>query len=228
MADFDLEQKSLRNKIIMVGVDEAGRGSWAGPIIATASWLDFKEHKSLHKEINDSKKLTTNKRKEIILSLNSSVKYCSAISSEREIDIYGLTFANTMAMKRSIFCLLEILKGFLIDKNYEFQIFIDGKYKPNFLEFENSLKIKQFKIVSNNIIPLIKGDSKSKTIALASIIAKETRDNIMRQYSLKYPNYFFNKHFGYGTIKHKDAILKYGILELHRKSFKPISTICSQ
>ena len=228
MADFDLEQKSLRNKIIMVGVDEAGRGSWAGPIIATASWLDFKEHKSLHKEINDSKKLTTNKRKEIILSLNSSVKYCSAISSEREIDIYGLTFANTMAMKRSVFCLLEVLKGYYIHKNYEFQIFIDGKYKPNFLEFENSLKIKQFKIVSNNIIPLIKGDSKSKTIALASIIAKETRDNIMRQYSLKYPNYSFDKNFGYGTIQHKEAISKYGILRLHRKSFKPISTIYSK
>ena len=228
MANFDLENKSSSNKIIMIGVDEAGRGSWAGPLVATASWLDFKEYKSLHREIDDSKKLTTNKRKEIILSLNNSVKYCSSISSEREIDIYGLTFANTMAMKRSIFCLLKILSKYFVYKNYEFQIFIDGKYKPNFLEFENSLKIKQFKIVSNNIIPLIKGDSKSKTIALASIIAKETRDNIMRQYSLKYPNYFFNKHFGYGTIKHKEAIIKHGILGLHRKSFKPMSTIYSQ
>ena len=228
MANFDLENKSSSNKIIMIGVDEAGRGSWAGPLVATASWLDFKEYKSLHREIDDSKKLTTNKRKEIILSLNNSVKYSSSISSEREIDIYGLTFANTMAMKRSIFCLLEILSNYVVYKNYEFQIFIDGKYKPNFLEFENSLKIKQFKIVSNNIIPLIKGDSKSKTIALASIIAKETRDNIMRQYSLKYPNYFFNEHFGYGTIKHKEAIIKHGILALHRKSFKPMSTIYSQ
>mgnify|MGYP001354482730 CR=1 FL=1 len=228
MADFDLEQKSLRNKIIMVGVDEAGRGSWAGPIIATASWLDFKEHKSLHKEINDSKKLTTNKRKEIILSLNSSVKYCSAISSEREIDIYGLTFANTMAMKRSVFCLLEVLKGYYIHKNYEFQIFIDGKYKPNFLEFDKLFKIKHLKLLSNNIIPIVKGDCKSKTIALASIIAKETRDNIMKQYSFKYPNYSFDKNFGYGTIQHKEAISKYGILRLHRKSFKPISTIYSK
>ena len=227
MVNFDLEKKSSINNIIMIGVDEAGRGSWAGPLVATASWLDFKEYKSLHREIDDSKKLTTNKRKEIILSLNNSVKYCSSISSEREIDIYGLTFANTMAMKRSIFCLLEILSNYVVYKNYEFQIFIDGNYKPNFLEFEKSLKIKQFKIVSNNIIPLIKGDSKSKTIALASIIAKETRDNIMRQYSLKYPNYSFDKHFGYGTAKHKEAILKHGILELHRKSFKPISTIYS-
>ena len=227
MADFDLERKSLSNNIIMVGVDEAGRGSWAGPLVATASWLNFKEHNLLHKEINDSKKLTTNKRKEIILSLNNSVKYCSSISSEREIDVYGLTFANTMAMKRSIFCLLKILKNCLIYKNYEFQIFIDGKYKPNLLEFDKTFNIKKLELVTYNTVSVVKGDSKSKTIALSSIIAKETRDNIMRQHSLKYPNYSFDKNFGYGTIKHKEAILKYGILGLHRKSFKPISTICS-
>ncbi len=75
MADFDLERKLSSNNIIMVGVDEAGRGSWAGPLVATASWLDFTQHKALHRDINDSKKLTTNKRKEIILSLNNSIKY---------------------------------------------------------------------------------------------------------------------------------------------------------
>ena len=227
MANFDLERKSFKANMIMVGVDEAGRGSWDGPLIATASWLDFKKYKFLHKEINDSKKLTTNKRKEIISSLNNSVKYCSSISSAREIDIYGLTFANTMAMKRSIFCLLEVLKNCSINKNYEFQIFIDGKYKPNFLEFDKLFNIKKLKLLSYNIIPVVKGDSKSKTIALASIIAKETRDNIMRQYSLKYPNYSFDKNFGYGTMKHKEAILRHGILGLHRKSFKPMSTIYS-
>ena len=225
MANFDLERKSSSNNIIMIGVDEAGRGSWAGPLVATACWLDFKDYKSLHKEINDSKKLKTNKRKEIILSLNNSVKYCSSISSEREIDFYGLTYANTMAMKRSIYSLLEFLNDYIIDKNYEFKIFIDGKYKPEFLDFDKLLKINKFNLNPNHIIPLVKGDSKSKTIALASIIAKETRDNIMRQYSLKYPNYSFDKHFGYGTAKHKEAILKHGILKLHRKSFKPISTI---
>ena len=68
MANFDLERKSSINKTIMIGVDEVGRGSWAGPLVATASWLDFREYKSLHREIDDSKKLSTNKRKEIILS----------------------------------------------------------------------------------------------------------------------------------------------------------------
>ena len=228
MANFDLERISSNKNVIMIGVDETGRGSWAGPLVATASWLDFKKYRYLNKEIRDSKKLTTNQRKKIILSLNNSVKYCSSISSEREIDFYGLTFANTMAMKRSIFSLLEILNNYVIDKKCEFQIFIDGKYKPNFLNFDKSLKIKKLRLISNNIIPIVKGDKKSKTIALSSIIAKETRNNIMRQYSLKYPNYFFDKHFGYGTVRHKEAILKYGILGLHRKSFKPISTIYSE
>jgi len=227
MVNFDLEKKLSINNIIMIGVDEAGRGSWAGPLVATASWLGFKDYKYLHKEINDSKKLKTNKRKEIILSLNNSVKYCSSISSEREIDFYGLTYANTMAMTRSIFSLLELLSDYIIDKNIGFKIFIDGKYKPKFLDFNKLFKIKKFNLNSNHIIPLVKGDSKSKTIALASIIAKETRDNIMREYSLRYPNYSFDKHFGYGTAKHKEAILKHGILELHRRSFKPISTIYS-
>ncbi len=227
MANFDIERKSSINNIIMIGVDEAGRGSWAGPLLATASWLNFKGYKLLHREINDSKKLTSKKRREIILSLNNSVKYCSSISSEKEIDLYGLTFANAIAMKRSIFCLLAILNNYIIDKNHEFHIFIDGKYKPNFLEFDKSLKIKNLKIIPNHIIPIVRGDSKSKTIALASIIAKETRDNIMRKYSLLYPNYSFDKHFGYGTREHREAILKYGILGLHRKSFKPVSTIYS-
>ena len=120
------------------------------------------------------------------------------------------------------------INNYISNKNYKFKIFIDGKYKPNFLDFDKLLKIKKLDLISNHIIPLVKGDSKSKTIALASIIAKETRNNIMKQYSLKYPNYSFDKHFGYGTVRHKEAILKYGILGLHRKSFKPISTIYSE
>jgi ribonuclease HII len=83
------------------------------------------------------------------------------------------------------------------------------------------------KLDSHDLYSLVKGDEKSKTIALASIIAKETRDSIMRNYSLKYYQYKFNKHFGYGTAKHREAILEFGITSIHRKSFKPISTIYS-
>jgi ribonuclease HII len=99
--------------------------------------------------------------------------------------------------------------------------------KQSFSDFDISLKNK-LKLKGISVIPLVRGDSKSKTISLASIIAKETRDSIMKNFALKFPLYYFEKNFGYGTLKHREAILKYGITSLHRKSFKPISTICSK
>ena len=225
MANFDIESACHKNNIKMIGVDEAGRGSWAGPLVATACWIDFSNHKLLHSDVNDSKKLKSKKRKEIIYSINKSIKYSTGISSEREIDTYGLTFANSLAMKRSIF---SLIKSF---KDYEdiIHIYIDGKYKPDFSVIEiTSVEQKKLKLPYNNISPLIEGDSKSKTIALASIIAKETRDSIMRNYSYMYPYYHLENNFGYGTYMHKKAILRYGISKLHRKSFKPISTIYRQ
>ena len=225
MANFDIESACHKNNIKMIGVDEAGRGSWAGPLVATACWIDFSNYKLLHSDVNDSKKLKSKKRKEIIYSINQSIKYSTGISSEREIDTYGLTFANSLAMKRSIFSLIQSFK------DYEdiIHIYIDGKYKPDFSVIEiTSVEQKKLKLPYNNISPLVEGDSKSKTIALASIIAKETRDSIMRNYSYMYPYYHLENNFGYGTYMHKKAILRYGISKLHRKSFKPISTIYRQ
>ena len=225
MANFDIESSCHKNNIKMIGVDEAGRGSWAGPLVATACWIDFSNYKLLHSDVNDSKKLKSKKRKEIIYSINKSIKYSTGISSEREIDTYGLTFANSLAMKRSIFSLIQSFK------DYEdiIHIYIDGKYKPDFSVIEiTSVEQKKLKLPYNNISPLVEGDSKSKTIALASIIAKETRDSIMRNYSYIYPYYHLENNFGYGTYMHKKAILRYGISKLHRKSFKPISTIYRQ
>ena len=225
MANFDIESSCHKNNIKMIGVDEAGRGSWAGPLVATACWIDFSNYKLLHSDVNDSKKLKSKKRKEIIYSINKSIKYSTGISSEREIDTYGLTFANSLAMKRSIFSLIQSFK------DYEdiIHIYIDGKYKPDFSVIEiTSVEQKKLKLPYNNISPLVEGDSKSKTIALASIIAKETRDSIMRNYSYMYPYYHLENNFGYGTYMHKKAILRYGISKLHRKSFKPISTIYRQ
>ena len=225
MANFDIESACHKNNIKMIGVDEAGRGSWAGPLVATACCIDFSNYKLLHSDVNDSKKLKAKNRKEIIYSINKSIKYSTGISSEREIDTYGLTFANSLAMKRSIF---SLIKSF---KDYEdiIHIYIDGKYKPDFSVIEiTSVEQKKLKLPYYNISPLVEGDSKSKTIALASIIAKETRDSIMRNYSYMYPYYHLENNFGYGTYMHKKAILRYGISKLHRKSFKPISTIYRQ
>ena len=228
MISFDIERDLHKRNILMIGVDEAGRGSWAGPLVATACWFDFTKYKSLHSEINDSKKLKSSKRREIILSLDNFVKYSSSIASVEEIDKYGLSYANAIAMKRSIFLLIQELKNTQTHKKKDFCIYLDGKFKPNFENLDNFLQLKKIHLHNYSIEALVKGDSLSKTIALASIISKETRDNIMRQLSKKHPSYFFDSHFGYGTNNHKDAILKNGILDLHRKSFKPIATIYSK
>ena len=228
MSDFDLEKESFNNNSIMIGVDEVGRGSWAGPIVAASCWINFQNYKLLSKDINDSKKISSKTRKKIILSLNNSVKYSSAISTPEEIDRYGLTVANFMAMKRSLYCLFQSFNENTIKKKLKFQVYVDGNYMPDFSSVDITLKKnKMIKLDSHDLYTLVKGDEKSKTIALASIIAKETRDSIMRNYSIKYSQYKFNNHFGYGTAKHREAILEFGITPIHRKSFKPISTIYS-
>ena len=228
MSDFNLERENFNNNSIMIGVDEVGRGSWAGPIVAASSWINFQNYKLLPKDINDSKKISSKTRKKIILSLNNSVKYSSAISTPEEIDRYGLTVANTIAMKRSLYCLFQSFNENTIKKKLNFKVYVDGNYMPDFSSIDITLKKnKMIKLDTHDLYSLVKGDEKSKTIALASIIAKETRDSIMRNYSLKYSQYKFDKHFGYGTAKHREAILEFGITPIHRKSFKPISTIYS-
>ena len=228
MSDFNLERQNFNNNSIMIGVDEVGRGSWAGPIVAASSWINFQNYKLLPKDINDSKKISSKTRKKIILSLNNSVKYSSAISTPEEIDRYGLTVANTIAMKRSLYCLFQSFNENTIKKKLNFKVYVDGNYMPDFSSVDITLKKnKMIKLDTHDLYSLVKGDEKSKTIALASIIAKETRDSIMRNYSLKYSQYKFDKHFGYGTAKHREAILEFGITPIHRKSFKPISTIYS-
>ena len=229
MISFDIERDLYKKNIIMIGVDEAGRGSWAGPLVSTACWFDFTKYKSLHSEINDSKKLKSSKRKEIILSLDNFVKYSSSIASVMEIDKYGLSYANAIAMKRSIFSLTqELKKHSQIYRNRDFCIYVDGKFKADFQNLDNFLQRNKLHLDNYSIEALVKGDSLSKTIALASIISKETRDTVMRQWSKKHPSYLFDSNFGYGTKNHINAILENGILDLHRKSFKPIATIYSK
>ena len=95
-------------------------------------------------------------------------------------------------------------------------------------KLDNFLKLSKLHLDNYSIEALVKGDSLCKTIALASILSKEARDTVMRQWSKKYPSYLFDSNFGYGTKNHKNAILKNGVLDLHRKSFKPIATIYSK
>ena len=228
MPSFNLESVSYKKNLIMIGVDEAGRGSWAGPLVAASCCIDFKQHDKLSPDINDSKKLTHLKRKQIFKSISNLVKYSTGIATEREVDLYGLTFANTIAMKRSIFSLITIINSSSTKTFDGCMVYVDGKYKPDLNGVDDDLGNNKLNLKLSSVIPLIRGDTISMTVALASIIAKETRDSIMRHYSLIYPNYSFDSHYGYGTAKHKEEISKYGVLAFHRKSFKPISTIFSK
>tara|TARA_B100000029_G_scaffold516704_1_gene632908 strand:- start:3115 stop:4089 length:975 start_codon:yes stop_codon:yes gene_type:complete len=180
----------------IAGVDEAGRGPLAGPVVAAAVIFP----KDIHlPEVNDSKKLSEKKREkqydEILISAKS---IGIGIVHEYEIDKINILQATYKAMKQSI-GRLNIQPDILL---------IDG----------NKADIKHYK--QKNII---NGDQKSLTIAAASIIAKVTRDKIMRQYAIIFPNYDFDKHKGYGTKKHLEFIKKYKAVLIHRKSFKPIS-----
>lgn len=177
---------------IVCGVDEAGRGPLAGPVYAAAVVL--KKGQTIE-GVNDSKKLSEKKREELF---DKIVSECSAFSvgtaSEREIDEINILQATFLAMKRAV-------DGLSINPDIAL---VDGNQTP---PLDCAVKT------------VIKGDAKSESIAAASIIAKVSRDRYMKEMAAKYPEYQFEKHKGYGTKLHYEMIEKYGICEIHRKSF---------
>jgi ribonuclease HII len=196
--DFTLENEFSG---LVAGVDEAGRGPWAGPVVASALIANDK----LPEGINDSKKLSAAKRFRLYEQILSSQKVGVGLASAEEIDKLNILNATKLAMKRA-----------LDELNSEFDaVLVDGNSR---IEYPRA----------KNIIPVIKGDSKSLSIAAASIVAKVTRDRIMIEIAKEYPDYGFGKHMGYGTKQHTEALEKYGVTEHHRKSFKPIEKLLWQ
>lgn len=197
MYDFEKKYFSLGYKYI-AGTDEVGRGPLAGPLVAAAVILD-PSYKIIG--LDDSKKLTEKKR----IALNKEIKEHALC--------YSITYIYPDEIEK---------------------INIYQASKKAMIESVNSLKIKADFILSD-AMPLseqdtpfesiIKGDTKSATIAAASIIAKVERDNYMIELGKKYPEYGFEKHKGYPTKFHKEALKKYGVLSVHRKSYKPVADI---
>ena len=176
----------------IAGVDEAGRGPLAGPVVAAAVIFD---RKTFHKEINDSKKLSEYKREELFGWIVENCKsYGVGIIDHKEIDEINILQATLKAMKSAVEQLQRKPNLVLIDGNKS---------------FHSALKTKT----------VVKGDAKSFSIAAASIIAKVTRDRIMREASNKFPEYCWAKNKGYGTRAHRDAIKKFGASPFHRKTF---------
>lgn len=190
---LEYEKKYSENgKKIVCGVDEAGRGPLAGPVCAAAVILP---EGLVIDGVNDSKKLSEKKR-EILYEIikNKSVSYSINFASVEEIEELNILQATFLAMKRAINGLSKIPDVALID----------GNRAPD-------LEVKT--------VTVVKGDSLSHSIACASILAKVTRDALMKNVASKYPEYFFEKHKGYGTALHVEMIKKYGPSPIHRLSF---------
>lgn len=185
----------LEGYSLIAGIDEAGRGSLSGPVVAAAVILPCR---LFIPYIKDSKKLSSQKRTELYCSiLNKAKDVGIGVVEAKIIDRINIAQASFLAMKEAILDLKEVPDYVLVD----------------------GFKIPQLNISQ---IPLIKGEDKSISIAAASIIAKVYRDNIMIQYDQKYPQYLFKKNKGYGTEEHLKALLKYGPSEIHRKSYKRV------
>ena len=181
------------------GVDEAGRGPLAGPVFAAAVILD--PNKKIH-DLNDSKKLSNKKLSKLhLIILQDAIEVSFSYATVKEIDELNILQASLLAMKRAILNL----------KRKPNVVMVDGLYCP--------------KISNINMKSVVKGDLKHQEISAASIIAKVERDKLMIKMDAKFPLYNFKKHKGYPTKEHILMIKKYGITEIHRRTFKPISLL---
>ena len=190
----------MKNKKLIAGVDEVGRGCLAGPVVSAA--VIFKKDIQI-KNLKDSKKLTFEKRIEVSKDIKKTSFFSIGVASVKEIENLNILQASLLSMKRAILNLPK--KPDLI--------LVDGIFAPQI-----SIKCRT----------IIKGDEKIKCISAASIIAKTYRDLLMIKLSEKYKNYAWERNFGYGTKAHMDGLKKFGITSHHRKAFKPIYKILSK
>ena len=185
---------------VICGVDEAGRGPFAGPVVAAACVLDLSDPKKEILYLNDSKKLSEKKREVLFEEIKEkAVCYGIGIVESSVIDEINILQATFRAMQTAIARLDP---------------------KPDFV-LADAVTIPKIDIPQEGIV---KGDAKSVSIAAASILAKVTRDHIMYEYDREYPEYGFASHKGYGTKAHIEAIKAYGMLPIHRRSFIHFST----
>ncbi len=204
MPDFSIESK-LKNPVI--GLDEVGRGPLAGPVISCGCYFkNYEIQIKFNDFIEDSKKLSDKKRRESFkflqyLKKENVIEYHLGIANVEEIDRLNILEATKLSMKR-------VIEKFNINNAY---LLIDGNF---------SLKYKSYSEES-----IIKGESKSLSIAAASIIAKVHRDRLMKKLSIKFNNFGWEKNAGYGTKMHIENIYRLGPTIHHRKTFEPIKSL---
>ncbi len=198
MPHLDLESALAPARVC--GVDEAGRGPWAGPVVAAA--VLFTPGDAIPAGLNDSKKLSRHAREALFSALTEArIAHGIGLASVEEIDTLNIWQATQLAMRRAI-AALPTPPTFAL---------VDGKINPSDLPCPSR--------------PIIGGDGISLSIAAASIFAKVTRDRLMEAYARDYPHYGFERHAGYGTAHHQRALAEHGICPLHRTSYAPIRAL---
>ena len=199
---FEREAKAVRPELVIAGVDEAGRGPLAGPVVAAAVILPPEEEFDL--PVNDSKALDEVFREELGEQLRSDPRVVWAVAerSAGAIDRINILRATHEAMREAVMSL----------KVHPDMAFVDG------------LKVRDFPVEARFIV---KGDAQSASVAAASIIAKTHRDHLMMELDKIYPGYGFAQHKGYGTAQHLEALRKLGPCPEHRKTFGPVARIIS-
>lgn len=213
---FEIEKNFLGDGyVFVIGVDEAGRGPLAGPVVASAVALKdgkilnpsnavSKEDEKLWDLIRDSKKLSEKRREEVFEFILENFHVGIGVCDHETIDRVNILEATFLAMKKAI----GELKAQIKNQADKIIILVDGdKMIPNF-------SLEQRAIIS--------GDKLVKSISAASIIAKVTRDRMMSEFDKKYPAYQFAKHKGYGTKIHVEALKAHGPCQIHRKTFAPV------
>lgn len=195
MYAFDNQYKSESRKII-AGIDEAGRGPLAGPVVAAAVILP----EELIDGLNDSKKISEKKRESLFEVIQQKAIVGVGILPEKVIDKLNIYHATKLAMLHAV----EKLST-----------------RPDFILIDGNMGIDS----EINHEPVVKGDSKSASIAAASIIAKVTRDRIMYELHEKYPDYGFDKHKGYPTKVHIESLKEFGASPVHRRSYGPVKKV---
>ena len=198
-------KKTKKKTLAVIGIDEAGRGPLAGPVVVGGVMIVIKnlsEESKIFKNIRDSKKLSAQKRTEwlIFIKNHSQVYHTKAVIYHKVIDkinIYQATLLGAEKVYKKLFSEAQ-------------------KYNPTKIitRIDGGLKLKNVDFQT-----IIKGDEKIPTIAAASIVAKTTRDDIMIRLHKKYPQYGFDKHKGYATLFHRKALIRFGLCQVHRRSF---------
>ena len=197
------EELYLKGTTSIAGIDEAGRGPLAGPVVVACVMMP---RNSMIEGVNDSKKVSEKKREMLYdIIIEEAIAYGVGIIPQEEIDRINILNAT----KEGLTIAIKEMEKNLKEKELGFD-------KPDIILVDALTKIDTDHIPYKSIV---KGDAKSYSIAAASIIAKVTRDRIMRQWDEIYPMYGFSKHKGYGTVAHIAAIKEYGLCPLHRRSF---------